>query len=245
MALAPPRCCTGGVTELDARRAEMLERHLARRGITDALVLDAMAAVPREEFVSPDLRADAYADHPLPIGDGQTISQPYIVALMVQAARVRAGSRVLEVGTGSGYAAAVLAAIAAEVWSIERMPLLAARAGELLARLGYDNAHVRQADGTLGLLEHAPYDAIIVSAAGPSIPDALRAQLAPAGRLVLPVESPSGWQRLLVLHRPGDAGPGAGRADAGWELESLGGVRFVPLIGEQGWQPNGTQPGSL
>ncbi|AMB60293.1 hypothetical protein AWU67_02555 [Microterricola viridarii] len=211
----------------------MLEWHLARRGITDALVLGAMGSVPREEFVRAELRGQAYADHPLPIGDGQTISQPYIVALMAQAARVDAGSRVLEIGTGSGYAAAVLAAIAGEVWSIERMPRLAARAGDLLARLGYTNAHVRLADGTLGLAEHAPYDAIIVSAAGPAVPEALREQLAPTGRLVLPLEDVSGWQTLVVVHRgdPASTGTAAGE----WEHESLGGVRFVPLIGEQGW----------
>ncbi len=228
------------MTELDSRRAEMLEWHLARRGITNPLVLGAMGSVPREEFVSPELRDAAYADHPLPIGDGQTISQPYIVALMIQAARVGAGSRVLEIGTGSGYAAAVLAAIVAEVWSIERMPLLAARAGQLLARLGYSNAHVREADGTLGLAEHAPYDAIIVSAAGPGIPDALKAQLAPAGRLVLPVQDAGGWQRLVVLHRAGAEDSGGSVGD--WEAESLGGVRFVPLIGAQGWRGNGEAP---
>lgn len=225
------------MTELDSRRAEMLEWHLARRGITDPLVLGAMGSVPREEFVRPGLRNQAYADHPLPIGDGQTISQPYIVAVMLQAARVGAGSRVLEIGTGSGYVAAVLAAMAGEVWSVERVPRLAARAAELLARLGYRNAHVRLADGTLGLAEHAPYDAIIVSAAGPSIPDALREQLAPAGRLVLPVESPNGWQTLVAVHRAEEGGA-AGAVPVGddWEVESLGGVRFVPLIGAQGWE---------
>ena len=205
----------------------MLEWQLARRGIRDRSVLGAMASVPREEFVRPRDIDDAYGDHPLPIGDGQTISQPYIVALMAQAAHLGPRSRVLEVGTGSGYAAAVLAAIAAEVWSVERMPGLAATASERLARLGYTNAHVLCSDGSIGLAAEAPFDAIIVSAAGPTLPAALREQLADGGRLVMPVEERRGWQELVSATRHGDD----------WNRESFGAVRFVPLIGEQGWAP--------
>ncbi len=205
----------------------MLEWQLARRGIRDRSVLEAMASVPREEFVRPRDVDDAYGDHPLPIGDGQTISQPYIVALMAQAAHIRRSSRVLEVGTGSGYAAGVLASMAAEVWSVERMPALAAEASERLARLGYTNAHVLCSDGSIGLAAEAPFDAIIVSAAGPTLPVALREQLADGGRLVMPIEERRGWQELVAATRRGDT----------WRRESLGAVRFVPLIGEQGWDP--------
>jgi protein-L-isoaspartate(D-aspartate) O-methyltransferase len=207
----------------------MLEWHLARRGIRDASVLKAMGSVPRERFVRAHDRADAYSDRPLPIGDGQTISQPYIVALMVEAARIDPAGRVLEVGTGSGYAAAVLASIAAEVWSVERMPGLARAAAELLARLGYGNVTVVCADGSVGLAGQAPFDAIIVSACGPSVPAALCEQLADGGRLVMPVEERSGWQQLVRVTRHGDS----------WLSERLGSVRFVPLIGEAGWPPSG------
>lgn len=205
----------------------MLQWQLARRGIRDRSVLEAMASVPREEFVRPGDRGDAYGDHPLPIGDGQTISQPYIVALMAAAAHIGPRSRVLEVGTGSGYAAAVLAVMAAEVWSVERMPDLAATAAERLARLGYTNAHVLCSDGSIGLAAEAPFDAIIVSAAGPTLPAALCEQLADGGRLVMPIEERPGWQELVRATRHGDD----------WRREGFGAVRFVPLIGEQGWAP--------
>lgn len=204
----------------------MLEWHLERRGIRDPVVLRAMGAVPREEFVEKALRHDAYGDHPLPIGDDQTISQPYIVGVMLQAARLEAGDRVLEVGSGSGYVAAVLAQIVTEVWGIERMQRLAAAASARLARLGVDNAHIIEGDGTLGLTSHAPYDAIIVSAAGPSLPPALIDQLADGARIVMPVEQRNGWQQLMLAARRGHT----------LQTEPLGAVRFVRLVGEQGWR---------
>lgn len=204
----------------------MVEWQLQARGIRDPLVLGAMGTVPREEFVGRALRHDAYADHPLPIGDDQTISQPYVVGLMLQAAELRTADRVLEVGTGSGYVAAVLGRIAREVWSIERMPQLATTATSRLARLGHDNVHIVQADGTLGLAAHAPYDAIIVSAAGPSAPPALLDQLADGAKLVMPVEQPNGWQQLAAISQ----------RHGKWHSDHLGSVRFVRLIGEYGWR---------
>lgn len=204
----------------------MVDRQLRRRGIRDHEVLRAMGTVPREEFVGQPLSHDAYADHPLPIGDDQTISQPYIVGLMLQAARLRPQSRVLEIGTGSGYVAALLSVITGDVWSVERMPGLAATASERLTRLGYNDAHVVHADGTLGLPGHAPYDAIVVSAAGPLIPPTLRDQLAERARLVMPLELATGWQQLTV----------SWKVCGEWRVELLGGVRFVRLIGENGWR---------
>lgn len=204
----------------------MLEWQLERRGIRDPEVVRAMGFVPREEFVGHALRHEAYGDHPLPIGDDQTISQPYIVGVMLQAVHLAAGDRVLEVGSGSGYVAAVLAQVVAEVWGIERMPRLAAAASARLARLGVDNAHIMEGDGTLGLASHAPYDAIVVSAAGPSLPSALLDQLADGARLVMPLEQQSGWQQLVVASRHGQK----------LQTERLGSVRFVRLIGEQGWR---------
>lgn len=205
----------------------MVERHLVTRGIRDPRVLAAMREVPREAFVPGELAEFAYEDAPLPIEEAQTISQPYIVALMAAALELEPRHRVLEVGTGSGYAAAVLSRIAAEVYTIERHGELAETARTRLEALGYANVHVRHGDGTLGWAEHGPYDAIVVAAGGPQVPDPLLAQLAVGGRLVIPVGDTPREQRLVRVRR----------VDAGtYAREDLGGVRFVPLVGEAGWQ---------
>ena len=197
-----------------------MAEQIAARGVSDPRVLAAMRRVPRHEFVPAELRAHAYEDHPLPIGEGQTISQPYIVALMTELASVRSGSRVLEVGTGSGYQAAVLAEAGAEVWSIEIVESLARSAAERLKRLGYKSVHVRQGDGYRGWPEQAPFDAIVVTAAPPEIPLALKQQLAQGGRLVIPVGD--SFQDLLVVTRTAD----------GFATRSVAPVRFVPMTGE-------------
>jgi protein-L-isoaspartate(D-aspartate) O-methyltransferase len=209
-------------------RERMVEEQLVGRGIADQRVLQAFRSVPREQFVSPAQQQAAYDDGPLPIGDGQTISQPYIVALTCQALQLRGHERVLEIGTGSGYAAAVLAMLAKEVFSVERLPELAARASQRLQALGYENVAVLCGDGTLGWPEHAPYDAIAVAAGGPSVPQALLAQLALGGRLVIPVGASESTQVLVRVTR-------LGHTD--YRHEKLSDVRFVPLIGEQGWAP--------
>jgi len=214
----------------ERERAEMVDLHLARRGITDPRLLQAFRDVPREEYVPQRLAEFAYEDSPLPIAEGQTISQPYIVAAMVDALMLRGGERVLEVGTGSGYAAAILARMAREVITIERHASLADEARARLARLGVTNVTVLCGDGTLGAPEHAPFDAIVAAAGGPHVPDALVAQLAPGGRLVMPVGSTLEEQQLVRVTRE----------DGELRTESLGEVRFVPLVGEQGW-PDGTK----
>jgi len=196
----------------------MVRRQLEARGIRDPRVLAAMRRVPREMFVPADLAREAYIDAPLPIGHGQTISQPYIVALMAEAAGLAPGDRVLDVGTGSGYAAAVYAAVGAEVWSIERVSTLAERAREALAAAGAERVRVVIGDGALGLPEHAPFDAILAAAAGRRIPAPWPEQLTDAGRIVMPIEDRWGAQRLVRVTRRGD-------------LEDLGEVRFVPLHG--------------
>jgi protein-L-isoaspartate(D-aspartate) O-methyltransferase len=213
----------------DAReqRERMVEDQIVARGIRDPFVLHAMRAVPREEFVSDWLRESAYDDGPLPIGEGQTISQPYVVALMTEAVQPKPGNRGLEIGTGSGYAAAVLATIVSEVFTVERLGTLADSARRQLARLGYRNAHVLHGDGTLGWAEHAPYDVIIVTAGGPFIPPALLEQLAIGGRLIMPVGSALRFQCLVRMTRTG-----AGT----YERDDLEEVAFVPLIGRQGWR---------
>ena len=211
--------------EYAAQRDEMIEKQLRRRGIHDAAVLAAMAAVPRHEFVSEDVRAHAYDDLPLPIGGGQTISQPYIVAAMTAALRLRLRDRVLEIGTGCGYQAAVLSRLAKEVFTIERRPELASSASVKLARLGYSNAHVHCGDGTLGLPELAPFDAILVAAAAPAVPKPLLAQLAEGGRIILPVGD-ADHQELQLIEKRGDTFP----------TKMLEGCRFVPLLGYHGWQ---------
>ena len=198
----------------------MVDRDIIARGVTDQLVQRAMGAVPRERFVPADLAASAYEDRPLPIGDGQTISQPFIVAMMAAAAELTSESRVLEIGTGSGYGAAVLAEIAAEVWTVERHESLASRARELLRDLGYDNVHVVLGDGTRGLSESAPFDAIVVTAGSAALPEGLVDQLIEGGRIVIPLGPRARAQRLMRLQRIGD----------GYVKQDLGAVRFVPLI---------------
>jgi len=211
--------------EYAAQRVEMIEKQLRRRGISDAAVLAAMTAVPRHEFVAEELRLHAYDDLPLPIGGGQTISQPYIVAAMTAALHLQPGDRVLEIGTGCGYQAAVLSRLAREVFTIERRPELASAASAKLARLGYPNAHVHCGDGTLGLPELAPFDAILVAAAAPAVPKPLLAQLADGGRMILPVGNAE-HQELRLIEKRGDAFP----------TKMLEGCRFVPLVGYHGWQ---------
>lgn len=205
-------------------RERMVMRQLARRGIADERVLAAFRRVPREAFVRPDLAASAYDDNPLPIGEGQTISQPYVVALMAAAAKIGPAARVLEVGAGSGYAAAILGELAGEVVTIERHASLAENAKHVLAGLGYRNVLVVEGDGSRGFPERAPYDAILVAAGAPAPPESLKDQLAEGGRLVIPVSVDS-HQDLKVITRNGDA----------FEEENLGAVRFVPLLGEEGW----------
>ncbi len=204
----------------------MVEGQIAGRGVTDPRVLDAMRRVPRERFVPAGQTEFAYEDSPLPIEEGQTISQPFIVAWMTAALELEPGDRVLEIGTGSGYAAAVLAHLAAQVYTIERHATLAELAQQRLAGAGYPNVIVRCGDGTLGWPEHAPFDAIIVAAGGPSVPEALKAQLAIGGRLVIPVGAQTRVQKLVRVTRV---------AEDDYRREELGDVRFVPLIGAGGW----------
>ena len=207
-------------------RDRMVRRQIMDRGIRDPLILDAFRAVPREAFVAAGYGAEAYGDHPLPIEAGQTISQPYIVALMIEAAAIAPGDRVLEVGAGSGYAAAVVSRIAGSVVGIERQPELARIARERFARLGYDNARIVEGDGSRGLPEAAPFDAILAAASGSHVPRPLVDQLAPGGRLVMPIGGPGEVQQLVKVTR---------QAGGGMLREELGAVRFVPLIGEEGW----------
>lgn len=208
-------------------RQEMVETQLRARGVRDERVLAAMASVPREVFVAPEQAAAAYLDQPLPIGYGQTISQPYVVALMLEALELEGGERMLEVGAGSGYAAAVAAQIAGQVFAIERIPELAEQARRNLHLAGCTNAAVSCADGSLGLPQEAPFDVILVSAGGPAVPQALKSQLATHGRLVMPAGSDRRAQRLLRITR---------HDGQQFEEEDLGPVYFVPLIGEGGWQ---------
>ena len=206
------------------QRRRLVERQLMTRGISDARVLDAMYHVPRDRFVSRAKRGAAYQDRPLSIGLGQTISQPYMVALMAQTAVIGPDDRVLEIGTGSGYGAAVLADLASWVWTVERHRQLAVAAADRLARLGFDNVTVVCGDGTLGWRKEAPYDAIVVTAAGSEVPAMLREQLVDGGRLVIPVGDLSGEQRLLKVIRRGGV----------FHTTDICGVRFVPLIGVHG-----------
>jgi protein-L-isoaspartate(D-aspartate) O-methyltransferase len=210
-------------------RGRMVDFQIAARGVRDPAVLAAMRRVPREAFVAERLACYAYDDEPLPIGEGQTISQPYIVARMTEALRLASRDRVLEIGTGSGYSAAVLAEIVTEVYTVERLPDLAEAAERRLADLGYLNVHVRQGDGSLGWAEHAPYDAIVVTAGGPEVPRSLLQQLAIGGRLVMPVGPQQRFQRLVRVTR---TGPDT------YEREMLEEVAFVPLVGAEGW-PDG------
>jgi protein-L-isoaspartate(D-aspartate) O-methyltransferase len=214
-------------------RRQMIERQIAARGIRDERVIAAMGRVPREAFVRPDLQEFAYDDTPLPIAEGQTISQPYIVALMIEAADIKPGDKVLEIGTGSGYAAAVLAEMGAQVLSIERQNVLAEGARTALGETGYDNVLVRTGDGTLGWPEAAPFDAILAAAGGPSVPQSWKDQLKVGGRLVMPVGDTAREQTLLRITR---------RSESEFSQEALEGVRFVPLIGDQGWQTDERTP---
>jgi protein-L-isoaspartate(D-aspartate) O-methyltransferase len=214
------------MTDYAAEREAMVERQLRRRGITEPDILDAFRAVPREAFISEDYAHLAYGDHPLPIEANQTISQPYIVALMVQAAAITHGDTVLEVGAGSGYAAAVISRIAARVVAIERQLDLVEVARQRLERLGYANVLIVEGDGTRGCPDEAPFDAILAAASGSHVPSALIAQLAPNGRIVMPLGEPGLPQELVKVTK---------QDDGILKQENLGGVRFVPLIGEEGW----------
>jgi len=214
------------MTDYAAEREAMVERQLRRRGITEPDILDAFRAVHREEFVSLNQAHLAYGDHPLPIEAGQTISQPYIVALMIQAAAIKPGDRVLEVGAGSGYAAALISRIAEKVIAIERKHELVEVARERMHRLGYGNVEIVEGDGTKGWRDEAPYDAILAAASGSHVPSPLIEQLAPNGRIVMPIGDPGLVQELIKVTK---------QQDGILRQESLGGVRFVPLIGEEGW----------
>ncbi len=205
-------------------RRDMVERQLRKRNIRSESVLEAMETVPRHEFVPEELRDRAYDDEPLPIGEGQTISQPYMVASMTETLELTGVERVLEIGTGSGYQEAVLSQLAAEVFTDESRTALALSARERLARLGYSNVHVHAGDGTLGLPEFAPFDAILVAAAAPEIPSPLAAQLAEGGRLVVPVGGVENQELMRARKRDGQL-----------FLETLYACRFVPLIGRHGW----------
>ncbi len=205
--------------DFDAERALMVFRQIEARGITDPRVLAAMRTLPRECFVPKEERAWAYADHPLPIGHGQTISQPYIVAFTLEALGLVGTERILEIGAGSGYEAALLGMLGAEVWSLERIPKLAAEAASRLASLGFSTVHVIEADGFAGLSAEAPFDAIVLSAAPAEFPGILLGQLAEGGRLVGPMGRP-GEQRLLRIRNSLGA----------WERESLLDVAFVPML---------------
>jgi protein-L-isoaspartate(D-aspartate) O-methyltransferase len=207
---------------LERARARLLAE--LRHDIRDERVLAAMARVPREKFVSDDLRAFAYENRPLPIGHGQTISQPLIVAMMTEALDLTSGEKVLELGTGSGYQAAILAELTERVVTVERIAPLAERAAAVLAELGYHNVQVRLADDTIGWPEDAPYDAILVTAAAPDVPPALIEQLATQGRLVIPVGAHDVQELLLITNNP-----------SGLVTKRLGPCRFVPLVGAGGW----------
>ena len=214
------------MTDFTREREAMVEQQLRGRGIGEPHILDAFRAVSREEFVPATHAHLAYGDHPLPIEAEQTISQPCIVALMIQAAGIGPGDTVLEVGAGSGYAAAVISRIAGSVVAMERQPELVEIARARLRRLRFDNVEIIEGDGTRGCAERAPFDAILVAASGSHAPESLIAQLAPGGWLVMPIGDPHGAQELIKVTK---------QDDLVLRQESLGGVRFVPLIGEEGW----------
>lgn len=205
-------------------RQAMIENQLRRRGIHDPRVLEAMLRVPRHEFVPETYRSQAYEDHPIPIGEEQTISQPFIVALSLQALSLNGSERVLEVGTGSGYQTALLASLAASVFSMERHRSLAMTAQSTLTRLQYYNVHLAVGDGTQGWPEHAPYQAMLISAAAPAVPQSLLTQLSNRGKMVIPVGPPHAQQLQLVV-----------KSDADYLTQNIEGCRFVPLVGAEGY----------
>ena len=213
-------------------RQMMVEQQIIRRGMGDPRLWAAMRAVPRERFVPEDVRSLAYEDRPLPVEAGQTISQPYIVARMIEAAAISPEDRVLEVGAGSGYAAAVMSRLAAHVFAVERIAELTALAEGRMKALGYDNVSIGLGDGTAGWAEEAPFDAILVAAGGPGVPPPLREQLAIGGRLVMPVGD-GGEQQLVRLIR---------KDEEEFDLTVLEAVRFVPLIGAHGWKDGNADP---
>lgn len=215
------------MTDFATERTRMVDQQLRNRDIEHTAVLDAMETVPRDVFVPEEYKQFAYTDSPLPIPADQTISQPYVVAYMIAQLDPKPEDRVLEIGGGSGYAAAVLSRIVKAVYTVERHATLVEYARERLAQLGYDNVHVRHGDGTQGWPEHAPYDGIIVAAGGPTVPVPLQEQLAVNGRLVIPVGRARRQQRLVLVTRTG--------ADA-FQRDVLSPVAFVPLIGEEGWE---------
>jgi protein-L-isoaspartate(D-aspartate) O-methyltransferase len=212
---------------LEQMRFRMVAEQIEGRGLHDPAVLAAMRQVPREAFILPKYRRFAYDDGPLPILAGQTISQPYVVALMIAKLKLEPTDKVLEIGTGSGYAAAILSRIAARVYTVERIAELVEFARQNLASCGYDNVQLLHGDGTMGWPEYAPYNAIVVAAGGPKVPPTLRNQLAVGGRLVIPVGEEPRAQRLVRITRTGPES---------FRKETLSHVRFVPLIGEQGWE---------
>lgn len=213
----------------------MVAEQIAGRGLTNPRVLSAMRAVPRELFVPPHLQRQAYADRPLPLdpadSGGQTISQPYIVAHMIALADPQPSERVLEIGTGSGYSTAILSRLAAQIYSVERIGWLAAQAAERVHTLNIPNTQILVGDGTNGWPDHAPFDVILAWAGGPVVPDALRAQLAPGGRLIMPVGETPRQQELVRVRRVDD-----GETEKQFDEERLGRVAFVPLIGRGGWK---------
>jgi protein-L-isoaspartate(D-aspartate) O-methyltransferase len=211
-------------------REAMIQRQLKRRGIRDSHIIDAFREVRREAFISGEYGRLAYGDHPLPIESGQTISQPYIVALMIEAAEVKAGDTVLEVGAGSGYAAAVISRIAGKVIAVERQPALVEVARERMRTMGFDNVEIVEGDGSTGWPDAAPFDAIIAAATGSHVPAPLVEQLRDGGRLVMPIGDPETLQELIKVTK---------RPDGTLEQVNLGAVRFVPLVGEEGWSDAG------
>jgi protein-L-isoaspartate(D-aspartate) O-methyltransferase len=214
------------MTDFAALRERMIERHIEGRGLDDPALVAAFRSVPREAFVSRDYAEAAYADTPLPIGNGQTISQPYIVALTIDAAEIGPKDKILEIGAGSGYAAAVIGRIARQVIAVERHHELVRIADERMRRLGYDNVVIVEGDGTFGCPEEAPFDAIVAAASGSHVPQALVDQLKPGGRIVMPLGGPGSVQVLVK---------GTKREDGTLEQENLGAVRFVPLVGAHGY----------
>jgi protein-L-isoaspartate(D-aspartate) O-methyltransferase len=213
------------VQDIKKERLAMVEDQLRRRGIHDQRVLEAMAKIPRHSFVSPEYQAAAYEDRPLPIGEGQTISQPYMVAVMTQSLELTGGERVLEIGTGSGYQTATLAELAKTIFSVERIQVLIQRAQKVLQNLGYENIFFLHGDGTKGWPENSPFEGIIVTAGSPEVPQMLTSQLADGGRLVIPV-GPRYTQTLYKVTRKGNR----------FMEEDITGCVFVPLLGDFGWK---------